>query len=58
MTTGLAKEALLRRAIELALTAQQSGNPPYGSLLADSAGIIAEETTLRTRMMTSPPISS
>lgn len=42
-------EPLLRRAIALAATARESGNPPFGSLLADSAGrVLAEEwnTTL------------
>ncbi|MCG5215581.1 nucleoside deaminase [Streptosporangium sp. KLBMP 9127] len=35
---------LLHRAIELAGEAQASGNPPFGSLLADSdGGVLAEE---------------
>lgn len=37
-------ETLLRRAIELAATARQTGNPPFGSLLADPDGtVIAED---------------
>ncbi|TDO44404.1 tRNA(Arg) A34 adenosine deaminase TadA [Kribbella sp. VKM Ac-2527] len=37
-------ENLLRRAIELAATARQTGNPPFGSLLAGPDGtVIAED---------------
>jgi tRNA(Arg) A34 adenosine deaminase TadA len=37
-------ETLLRRAIELAATARQTGNPPFGSLLAGPDGtVIAED---------------
>lgn len=37
-------EAFLRRAIELAATARQSGNPPFGSLLVGPDGqIVAED---------------
>ncbi|MEV8635776.1 nucleoside deaminase [Streptosporangium sp. NPDC051023] len=43
------EERLLRRAIELAAAARAGGNPPFGSLLADSDGnVLVEEqnTTL------------
>ncbi|MFE1499860.1 nucleoside deaminase, partial [Streptomyces albidoflavus] len=36
--------ALLRRAIDLAAEARESGNPPFGSLLAGPDGtVLAEE---------------
>ncbi|MFB6842476.1 nucleoside deaminase [Streptomyces sp. NPDC056361] len=49
---------LLRRAIALAATAVDSGNPPYGSLLAGPDGtVLAEEynTTLTDRDITAHP---
>lgn len=45
----------LQRAIELANHARESGNPPFGALLADSAGTIVHEawnTTLTDRDIT------
>ncbi|WP_435972571.1 nucleoside deaminase [Streptomyces sp. Qhu_M48] len=50
--------ALLRRAIALAVTARESGNPPFGSLLAGPDGtVLAEEhnTTLTDRDVTAHP---
>ncbi|MGW8761117.1 nucleoside deaminase [Streptomyces sp. NPDC055815] len=49
---------LLRRAIALAATARESGNPPFGSLLAAPDGtVLAEEhnTTLTDRDVTAHP---
>ncbi|AJF69267.1 nucleoside deaminase [Streptomyces vietnamensis] len=49
---------LLRRAIALAATARESGNPPFGSLLAAPDGtVLAEEhnTTLTDRDITAHP---
>ncbi len=51
-------EKLLRRAIELARSAPGTGNPPFGSLLADRTGhVLAEErnTTLSDRDITAHP---
>ncbi|MFH8574630.1 nucleoside deaminase [Streptomyces zaomyceticus] len=50
--------ALLRRAIALAAAARESGNPPFGSLLAAPDGtVLAEEynTTLTERDITAHP---
>ncbi|MFD3336317.1 nucleoside deaminase [Streptomyces sp. NPDC058700] len=50
--------ALLRRAIDLAAEARESGNPPFGSLLAGPDGtVLAEErnTTLTDRDVTAHP---
>ncbi|MGW7453380.1 nucleoside deaminase [Streptomyces sp. NPDC054787] len=50
--------ALLRRAIALAAEARESGNPPFGSLLAGPDGtVLAEErnTTLTDRDITAHP---
>lgn len=42
-------EELLRRAIALAVEARESGNPPFGSLLAGPEGVLVEErNTTRT----------
>jgi tRNA(Arg) A34 adenosine deaminase TadA len=42
--TASAKEDFLRRAIALAATARESGNPPFGSLLVGPDGtVIAED---------------
>ncbi|MER7750765.1 nucleoside deaminase [Kitasatospora sp. NPDC097643] len=49
---------LLRRAIALAATARESGNPPFGSLLAAPDGtVLAEDhnTTLTDRDVTAHP---
>ncbi|MEU3461044.1 nucleoside deaminase [Streptomyces sp. NPDC006733] len=49
---------LLRRAIALAATARESGNPPFGSLLAGPDGtVLAEDhnTTLTDRDITAHP---
>ena len=49
---------LLRRAIALAATARESGNPPFGSLLSAPDGtVLAEEhnTTLTDRDITAHP---
>ncbi|MCZ0982727.1 nucleoside deaminase [Streptomyces diastatochromogenes] len=49
---------LLRRAVALAATARESGNPPFGSLLAAPDGtVLAEEhnTTLTDRDITAHP---
>ncbi|MER5965379.1 nucleoside deaminase [Streptomyces sp. NPDC002057] len=49
---------LLRRAIALAVTARESGDPPFGSLLAGPDGtVLAEEhnTTLTDRDVTAHP---
>ena len=37
------QESLLRRAIELARTAREAGDPPFGSLLADADGRVLVE---------------
>ncbi|ADB32586.1 CMP/dCMP deaminase zinc-binding protein [Kribbella flavida DSM 17836] len=41
--TTTADEGFLRRAIELAATADKSGNPPFGSLLAGPDGTVLAE---------------
>jgi tRNA(Arg) A34 adenosine deaminase TadA len=51
-------QALLRRAIELAAAARDSGNSPFGSLLADAAGnVLAERqnTALTERDLSAHP---
>lgn len=51
-------EAHLRRAIELARTAREGGDPPFGSLLIDAAGrVLAEDhnTTVTDRDITAHP---
>lgn len=51
-------ERHLSRAVELAVEARASGNPPFGSLLVDHSGaVIAEErnTTLTDRDITAHP---
>lgn len=54
-----AEEApLLRRAIELATAARESGNPPFGSLLAGPDGaVLAEDrnTSVTDRDITAHP---
>jgi tRNA(Arg) A34 adenosine deaminase TadA len=44
------KESLLRRAIEIAQSAREHGNHPFGALLADKAGniLLEAETTVET----------
>ncbi|MFH8624624.1 nucleoside deaminase [Streptomyces vietnamensis] len=57
MTTA-GDHTLLRRAIALAAAARESGNPPFGSLLAAPDGaVLAEEhnTTLTDRDITAHP---
>ncbi len=58
MTTPDAHHTLLRRAIALAAEARESGNPPFGSLLAGPDGtVLAEDrnTTLTDRDITAHP---
>lgn len=45
MSLDAASEALLRRAIALAVRARESGNPPFGSLLVDGTGTVLAEDT-------------
>ncbi|WP_393058685.1 nucleoside deaminase [Streptomyces sp. LN549] len=58
MTTPDDHHTLLRRAIALAAEARESGNPPFGSLLAGPDGtVLAEDrnTTLTDRDITAHP---
>ena len=58
MTTSDDDHTLLRRAIALAAEARESGNPPYGSLLAGPDGtVLAEDrnTTITDRDITAHP---
>jgi len=51
---------LLRRAVALAATARDSGNPPFGALLADAAGEVlpkAQNTEVTEPDVTEPDVT-
>ena len=43
--TGLGDSHFMRRALEIALAAQADGEPPFGAILVDGAGLIVAEAS-------------